>query len=124
MRLTNEKTLALNEEERPEVFFSGCLHGDEWVGPATLVELILYIVQQYKQGNNPWIAHLVNSRSTYLMPMTNAIGYENTRRGENGLDPNRDFPYDQSPQRCMQTITARYSNGKNRIFPHIHEFLV
>ncbi len=29
-------------------------------------------------------------------------------RAENGLDPNRDFPYSQDPDKCMTTITARY----------------
>lgn len=28
-------------------------------------------------------------------------------RTENGLDPNRDFPYHQKPEQCMTTITAR-----------------
>lgn len=27
-----------------------------------------------------------------------------------GIDPNRDFPYDQDPSRCMATVTARSLN--------------
>ena len=46
----------------------------------------------------------------WLMPMTNAHGYANYKREENGMDPNRDFPYLQMPQRCMQTQTARAVN--------------
>merc|ERR1719331_3648316 len=37
--------------------------------------------------------------------MTNAIGYENDRRGENGIDTNRDFPYNE--RNCLRTITGR-----------------
>ena len=28
-------------------------------------------------------------------------------REENGMDPNRDFPYQQAPDQCMTTITVR-----------------
>ena len=46
----------------------------------------------------------------WLMPMTNAHGYANYRREENSMDPNRDFPYLQRSDRCMQTQTARAVN--------------
>ncbi|CAN0503642.1 unnamed protein product, partial [Ectocarpus sp. 8 AP-2014] len=55
----------------------------------------------------PWLARLALTRSTVIMPMANSIGYYNTDRWENGMDPNRDFPYSQKPQNCMTTITAR-----------------
>ena len=42
--------------------------------------------------------------------MTNAIGVEQLRREELGIDPNRDFPYDQEPSRCMKTVAARAVN--------------
>jgi len=41
---------------------------------------------------NPWISRMVNTRSIMLLPMSNALGYENIVREENGVDPNRDFP--------------------------------
>jgi hypothetical protein len=31
-------------------------------------------------------------------------------REEGGIDPNRDFPYAQRPERCMQSYTARAVN--------------
>ena len=45
LRITNEATLPTEGRDRPEVFFSGCLHGDEWVGPSSMVELALYLVR-------------------------------------------------------------------------------
>ena len=38
IRITNEATLP--EPDRPEVFFSGNLHGDEDVGPMTLITMV------------------------------------------------------------------------------------
>ena len=59
---------------------------------------------------NAWIRHLVDTRSIFIMPMTNSLGYYQDRREENGMDPNRDFPIDQDPRYCMRTITARAVN--------------
>lgn len=36
------------------------------------------------------------------------ITTKNTRRTENGMDPNRDFPYRQDPDQCMLTIAVRF----------------
>jgi len=38
IRITNESTLP--DERRPEVFYSGNLHGDEDVGPMTLIYMV------------------------------------------------------------------------------------
>ncbi len=37
-------------------------------------------------------------------------------RGENGIDPNRDFPFDNSPEACMRTTTGRAINEVFREF--------
>eukprot|EP00967_Tisochrysis_lutea_P035660 scaffold42792_cov34-Tisochrysis_lutea.AAC.5 len=42
--------------------------------------------------------------------MTNAIGSAMHQRTEMGIDPNRDFPFDQIPKACMQTVAARTVN--------------
>jgi Zinc carboxypeptidase len=45
------------------------------------------------------------------MPTPNALGYFRNTREENGIDMNRDFPYDLTdPSQCMQTIGARAIN--------------
>lgn len=59
-----------------------------------------------------WLARLVTTRRIVLVPTANAWGYYHGVRGdENGIDPNRDFPYDHyDPTQCMRTITARALN--------------
>jgi hypothetical protein len=85
------------EPERPEVFFSGCLHGNERIGPPTLTELAILLVENYGLparsspgpsssslgtssslgaaggGRNAWLKRLVDTRAIYMMPTTNAL---------------------------------------------------
>jgi hypothetical protein len=51
-----------------------------------------------------WLAKLVATRSLYIMPATNALGFYAGTREEAGIDPNRDFPYHQKPTQCMQVL--------------------
>ena len=104
LEITNRATLAA-DPERPEVLFSGALHGDERVGPVTTIELARWLIERYDV--DPWVKRLVDTRVVLCVPMTNAIGVEQLRREELGIDPNRDFPYDQEPSRCMKGGGAR-----------------
>lgn len=47
--LTNHNTLA-QEPTRPEVFFSGAVHGNERVGPTTTIEFMLLLIENYISG--------------------------------------------------------------------------
>lgn len=58
-----------------------------------------------------WLARLVSTRRVVIVPTANALGYFRSEREENGIDPNRDFPYDVlDPVLCMQTVAARTLN--------------
>jgi hypothetical protein len=92
--------------DTPQVYFSGEIHGDERVGPTTLIELATILVT----STNEWIRMLVNTRHIIITPMTNAIGYQMSTRDEQGIDTNRDYPIDQPPNHCMQAITSRTVN--------------
>eukprot|EP01083_Nonionella_stella_P234203 824515_1 len=109
--ITNHETWS-NDLSRPHVFFSGALHGNEVVGPSTLIELCDYILFEYKNNKqNLWINYLINNRVIILTPMTNSHGYALSKREEVKIDPNRDFPYMISDaSNCMQTLTARLVN--------------
>ncbi|GLD97563.1 hypothetical protein PINS_up006253 [Pythium insidiosum] len=123
VHLTNHSTLA-SDPSRPEVFFSGALHGDERVGPTTTVELIALIASSataYAKGPNEaiaepplttqrWLHELVNTRSIVLTPMTNAYGYAHEKREELDIDPNRDYNYLAKGPECMQAMTSRVVN--------------
>mmetsp|Transcript_17744 Transcript_17744/g.43779 ORF Transcript_17744/g.43779 Transcript_17744/m.43779 type:complete len:627 (+) Transcript_17744:105-1985(+) len=62
-----------------------------------------------------WLARLVSTRRIVIVPTANALGYFQDERTEDGIDPNRDFPYDlpndpSSSSSCMQTIASRTLN--------------
>tara|TARA_B110001452_G_scaffold179887_1_gene151019 strand:+ start:394 stop:1845 length:1452 start_codon:yes stop_codon:yes gene_type:complete len=107
IEVTN-RTSAASDPERPEVFISGALHGDERVGPLTALELARWLVERY--DSDEWVRRLVDTRIVIIMPMTNAVGWELSRRDEMGIDPNRDFPYDQDARACMKSVCARAVN--------------
>ena len=39
--------------------------------------------------------------------MVNSYGYYENHREELNIDPNRDFDYDNTPDKCLKTIAAR-----------------
>jgi len=112
--VTNNGTLHLEGGERPEVFFSGAVHGNERVGPTATVEFARLLVRNYLNGSNAWLRRLVDTRIVSIMPSANAYGYAHNRRTEGMVDPNRDFPYGNQPDECMKTTAARAINEMYR----------
>jgi len=127
----------------PEVFLSGELHGDERVGPTTVVETAKLLLkaahceslprdsnsadvasnEEAKQcrldlanagiynRTRKWLSRLVSTRRIIILPTANALGYYRNERVENGMDPNRDFPFDlTNSNMCMRTIAGRTIN--------------
>jgi len=122
----------------PEVIWSGCLHGDERVGPTSVMEAShLLLEAAYCEGlprdaseikianecradlkdkgiddvQRKWLARLVSTRRIVVVPTANALGYYRDTREEENIDPNRDFPYDLiNYDTCMQSIAARTLN--------------
>lgn len=122
----------------PEIIWSGCLHGNERVGPTSVMEASAILLEAaYCEAlprdpseidaakecrsdlNNKgiddvqrkWLARLVSTRRIVVVPTSNALGYYRNKREEGNIDPNRDFPYDLTNYNlCMQSITARTLN--------------
>jgi hypothetical protein len=151
----------------PDVFLSGAVHGNERVGPTTLVEMSALLLEAAHCESMPrmrhkpkpgdvddastkmweeelaaarlcrrdladnrgipapyrqWLARLVSTRRTVVIPTANALGYSRDEREEAGIDPNRDFPFDISASDsddCMQTIAGRSINElfRSHLFP-------
>ena len=69
-----------------------------------------------------WLARLASTRRIVIIPTANALGYSQNVRVENGIDPNRDFPFDiekGNEGSCMQTIAGRSINElfRSHLFP-------
>ncbi|KAL7550803.1 hypothetical protein ACHAWF_014767 [Thalassiosira exigua] len=167
----------------PDVFLSGSVHGNERVGPTSLLEMAeLLVAAAHCEGlprsalrpsngataasnetaaagddhvemevvgdsawedevaaarscrshlsenlglppaHRRWLARLVSTRRTVIIPTANALGYSRDKREEGHIDPNRDFPFDIPPSKddtCMQTIAGRSINElfRSHLFP-------
>jgi hypothetical protein len=113
--------------DRPQLFFSGNLHGDEWVGPVTLLalaELLLACGADARAACfSPWLARLLNTRTLVLLIVSNPAGYSREGgpvREDSGLDPNRDFPY--ATADCLRSSTAQAINSAWR--EHVFQLAV
>ena len=65
-----------------------------------------FLLKTYKDGSNPWVRRLVDTRSITMLPMSNAIGYDKIVREENHVDPNRDFPCVLCEAGCVASIAC------------------
>ena len=82
-RITDETTLP--DKDRPEVFLSGALHGNERVGPTTTLEFVRMLLKHYTASttstaststrSQDWLTRLVSRRALWVMPSANAYGY-------------------------------------------------
>ncbi|CEG39105.1 hypothetical protein L915_20196 [Plasmopara halstedii] len=110
IKITEKATLP--DPERPELIFSGCVHGNERVGPQVVVELAALLLSHASRSDgNPWLQHLVKTRTIVIVPTANANGYNHNARRELDVDPNRDFPYNlEDNTKCMVTTAARALN--------------
>ena len=106
LHITNFSNYDQNKATRPEVYISGELHGDERVGPHAAVEYARLLVE----SSNPWIRRLVDTRSIFITPITNSLGYDRNTREEGRVDTNRDYPIDQDAPMCMRAIASRIAN--------------
>jgi len=68
------------QEDKPQVFISGTLHGDERIGPHVAFYLIEYLVNNY--GKDRQVTRLLQTREIILTPMTNAVGFYYHEREE------------------------------------------
>eukprot|EP00979_Chaetoceros_neogracilis_P011839 scaffold3003_cov267-Chaetoceros_neogracile.AAC.4 len=136
-KIYSHKSARKAKKERPDVFLSGALHGNERVGPVATIQVakLLATAASCESGNAPvevdcnafyrkytkrevvWLARLVSTRRIVIVPAANSNGYYNNQREEGGFDPNRDFAFDQQissndgiSNTCMRTIAARTIN--------------
>ncbi|MCP4178423.1 MAG: T9SS type A sorting domain-containing protein [bacterium] len=96
MRITDNPTI---DENEPEVFYTGQMHGDEIVSYVLFLRLIDYLLNNY--GTDSEVTDLINNVDIWINPLSNPDGtYAGgnttvigaTRYNFNGHDLNRNFP--------------------------------
>jgi hypothetical protein len=103
MRITDNP---LVEENEPEFFYQGSMHGDEPVGMAMSMYFIQHLLENYAGDSR--IAGIVNGTDVWTVPNLNWDGYSRpagARRGNaNNVDLNRNFPEWTTTKLSVDTI--------------------
>jgi len=80
------------DENEPEVYFEGGIHGDELIGPELVIRLAREMILGY--GSNTQYTNLINSREIWMFPLINPDGRVSVSRyNDNGVDVNRDWGF-------------------------------
>ena len=98
-------------EDKPRVFYSSTMHGDETGGFIMMLHLADYLLKNYT-GNNR-VKNLVDSLEIWINPLANPDGTYGTgntitsptRYNANGYDLNRNFPDPITPYTVKQKET-------------------
>ncbi len=89
------------DEDEPEFWWSGTMHGDETTGYVLLLRFADYLLSNY--GSISQVTNMVDNIEIYINPLANPDGTfagspslvsvsDATRANENGVDLNRNFP--------------------------------
>jgi len=87
------------EEDEPEFFYTGQMHGNELVAFIMLLHLIDYLSENY--GSNDRITNIIDNIEIHINPLSNPDGtyaggnhtvWDATRNNSNSVDLNRNFP--------------------------------
>ena len=70
--LTDQGTWA-SDLTRPQVVFSGTVHGNEVLGPNLVTYLTEYLIQKYLEGDK-WIKYLIKNNIIVIFPMGQCPG--------------------------------------------------
>jgi hypothetical protein len=82
--------------EKPCVLITACIHGNEPLSSSTTMWYIGTLLDKY--GKDEAITQLIDNRDIYFVPVVSPDSYPNSRHVD-GVDPNRNFPGPNNPNR-------------------------
>ena len=100
------------DENEPEMYYTGQMHGDEIVAYIMFLRLAYYLTDNYNKDQR--ITDLINNVEIWINPLSNPDGTYNggnnsvsgaTRSNSNGVDLNRNFPTPNLPNPSGQNET-------------------
>ena len=101
-----------NEADKPNVFYTSTIHGDETGGFVMMLHLADYLLNNY--GNNERVTSLMDNLNIWINPLANPDGTYTSgksitspvRYNAEGEDLNRNFPDPETPHTIQQKETA------------------
>jgi len=91
---------------KKEILLTSATHGDELITVEVVFDLVDRIVKGY--GNDARMTALLDNFVIYYIPVVNPDGYVRRTRYSNGVDPNREYPWPDMPERnpnpCIKAL--------------------
>lgn len=85
------------DEDEPELLLTSATHGDEIITVEVLLSLLQELLDGY--GKDSRLTNMVDGSELYFILAVNPDGYASRQRYSNGVDPNRDYPWPEQPNR-------------------------
>ena len=103
IRITNFVTPS-EQRRRPIVLMTGATHGNESISSMTILAYAGELLSKY--GRDRQITELVNTRDIYIIPIVSPDTFPHSRH-VNRVDPNRDYPtFDDPNKRSIPIIQS------------------
>ncbi len=91
---------------KPEIMLTAATHGDELITVEVLFGLMDALTAGY--GQNARLTSILDNHVIYFLPVINPDGYIRRSRYANGVDPNRNYPWlenpDRTPNECIKGV--------------------
>lgn len=103
-----------SKNNKPTILLTASTHGDELITVELLFGLLETLLTTYSKDAR--LSHIVDNFQIYFIPVVNPDGYIRRERYANGVDPNRDYPWPESPAKtsnpCVKAIMDFYASHK------------
>lgn len=98
--------------KKTQIALSAATHGNEISTVEVVMGILNHLVQ--KNGLDPRVTALLEKYEIYFLPVINPDGYVRRERFANGVDPNREYPWPQNPNRnpnpCIRNVMQFFAN--------------
>jgi hypothetical protein len=92
------------DEDEPELMLTAATHGDEIITTEVLLRFVEELVAGY--GHDQRLTTLVDNHELYFVPVVNPDGFSTRSRYADGVDPNRDYPWPEDPEKVSVKCIA------------------
>jgi hypothetical protein len=101
-----------SDEDEPEIMLTSGTHGDEIITVEVLLTLLEELTSGY--GTDKRLTRMVDESELYFILAVNPDGFSARTRYANGIDPNRNYPWPEQPERtsnsCIRGIIDFFNN--------------
>lgn len=92
--------------KKTQVAITSATHGNEISTVEVVFGILNHLVENY--GRDKRVTAILDNYEVYFLPVINPDGYVRKQRFANGIDPNRDYPWPEKPERnpnpCIKNV--------------------